>query len=274
MKARQISCVLLLAGCVSSRSPQMASATEQQDSGLPAGARERQMRFGDMDRDGDGVITRAEWRGNAQSFREHDKNQDGVLSGEEIWVQRRRGAAAATAFDRADRNRDGAVSRSEWWGDAALFDRLDRNNDGVLGPLEFQSEEASQSGSARASFVSLDRNGNGVITNSEWIGRAEDFRALDTDNDGVLTPAEYRRQGDEVIDSPAYRAGRDRGLADGRQAGREDKQVNGGKWDLDGQRELETADAGYNVGMGSRADYQAGYRAGFRGGYREGFGPR
>ena len=68
---------------------------------------------------------------------------------------------------------------------------------------------------------------------------------------------------------PAYK-----GLAEGRQAGREDKNVNGGKWDLDGQRELEQADSGYRPELGDRADYQSGYRAAFRLGYREGFGPR
>jgi len=57
-------------------------------------------------------------------------------------------------------------------------------------------------------------------------------------------------------------------------AGREDKTINGGKWDLEGQRELEQADSGYRNELGTRTDYQAGYRAGFRVGYREGFGPR
>ena len=65
----------------------------------------------------------------------------------------------------------------------------------------------------------------------------------------------------------------ERGLADGRKAGREDKQLRN-QWDLDGQRELEQADAGYQASMGDRQDYQDGYRAGFRTGYREGFGPR
>lgn len=32
----------------------------------------------------DGVITRGEWRGNDQSFRQHDKNGDGILSGVEL----------------------------------------------------------------------------------------------------------------------------------------------------------------------------------------------
>ena len=38
----------------------------------------------DMDRDRDGVVTRAEWRGSAQAFRNQDTNSDGVLSGAEV----------------------------------------------------------------------------------------------------------------------------------------------------------------------------------------------
>jgi len=71
----------------------------------------------------------------------------------------------------------------------------------------------------------------------------------------------------------AYLKGRERGLIDGREAGRQDK-TRRNRWDLDGQRELEQADAGYQASMGSRADYQAGYREAFRGAYAQGFGPR
>ena len=73
--------------------------------------------------------------------------------------------------------------------------------------------------------------------------------------------------------SAAYRAGYERGMAEGRTAGGEDRTRNQG-WDLDGQRELEQADSGYREALGARADYQAGYRAAFRIGYGEGFGPR
>ena len=38
----------------------------------------------DMDTDRDGVVTRAEWRGSDQAFRNHDTNGDGVLSGVEV----------------------------------------------------------------------------------------------------------------------------------------------------------------------------------------------
>jgi Ca2+-binding EF-hand superfamily protein len=274
MRARHIALALLAtvwAGSSTAYAAQQGRWQQQAD----YRDRDMQMRFREMDADGDGVITRAEWRGNAQSFRQQDTNHDGVLSGDEVWVSRGANTNRNAEFTRADRNNNGALERSEWRGNQQSFDQMDRNNDGVVSRREYQylDDESDVSVTDLRPFASLDRNNNGVITSGEWIGRVEDFRALDVDGDGVVTQSEYQ-QGRTLPQSPAYRAGRDRGLADGRQAGREDKTINGGKWDLDGQRELETADAGYSSGLGSRSDYQTGYRDGFRLGYREGFGPR
>jgi len=44
----------------------------------------RQQRFRGLDFDRDGVISRAEWRGNDRSFMNHDWNRDGILSGVEV----------------------------------------------------------------------------------------------------------------------------------------------------------------------------------------------
>jgi hypothetical protein len=41
-------------------------------------------RYQGLDRNRDGMVTRSEWRGNDQSFRMHDRNNDGVLSGSEM----------------------------------------------------------------------------------------------------------------------------------------------------------------------------------------------
>jgi hypothetical protein len=49
-------------------------------------SRQAQTRFQAMDENGDGVISRAEWRGSAQSFSRHDWNDDGVLSGNEVRI--------------------------------------------------------------------------------------------------------------------------------------------------------------------------------------------
>ena len=183
----------------------------------PPLAAQQSMRYRGMDLNRDGVITRAEWRGNDQSFRQHDRNGDGRLSADEV---------------RAD---DGS---------------------GIV-----------------RDFAAVDLDGNGHVTAQEWR-RA--FTELDDNRDGSLTEDELWTRGDRWRNVPvvtrAFQAGRERGVIDGRQAGREDgaRRV----WDLDGQRELEQADAGYRNELGARDQYQAGYREGFRQAYAEGFGPR
>jgi hypothetical protein len=176
------------------------------------------MRFRAMDRNGDGVITRAEWRGSDQSFRQQDRNGDGILSGDEVRV-------------------------------------------------------AEGTGTVR-DFASFDLDGNGRVTTQEWM-RA--FSQLDVNRDGSLTEDELwstsTPRATTRATTRAFQAGRDMGLSDGRQAGREDRERRGA-WDLEGQRELEQADAGYRTELGPREQYQAGYREGFRQGYAEGFGPR
>jgi Ca2+-binding EF-hand superfamily protein len=275
-----------------------------------AGAQRAQaMRFQNLDRDRDGRITRDEWNGSDRSFRVHDWNNDGVLSGEEVrpgsraddprddgWARNpgERDAGefndwTAERFDEIDANGDLRITQDEWRFDRASFRRADRNGNGVLTRREFLGEEARSDRDADdddaqpARFVDLDTNRDGRVSRSEWRGTRAAFDLLDDNRDGLLSRAEIAASGAVVAADPsvnqpvtrtrAYRAGEDRGLADGRNAGREDRR-NGAGWDLDGQRELEQADAGYDAGLGARADYQAGYRAGFRTGYREGYGTR
>ncbi len=114
----------------------------------------RTVLFHEMDDNHDGVISRHEWRGSRESFRQHDWNRNGILSGEEI----RRGSASVShtavrretaprttpsrtegdevLFARRDLNHDGRITRDEW-GDTASFSRLDKNHDNVLSPYEY-----------------------------------------------------------------------------------------------------------------------------------------
>jgi EF hand len=243
--------------------------------------------FRDLDADGNGRITAAEWPYDREDFRRADHNGDGILTQREFLGETGNdgdraagdnGNASSTADARfldLDANRDDRVSRSEWRSDGATFDRLDENRDGYLTRAEMAGPY-----SASVDFSSLDSDRNGVISRGEWLQSAASFERLDTNHDGRLTPIEYaaRRGGGTTAtnvtqQSAAYRAGYERGMTEGRTAGREDRSRNQG-WDLDGQRELEQADSGYYEALGARADYQAGYRAAFRLGYREGFGPR
>jgi hypothetical protein len=245
--------------------------------------------FRNLDADRNGRITAAEWSYDREDFRRADHNGDGVLTQREFLGEAGNDAVAGPADDQAasmddarfrdlDGNRDNRVSRSEWRGDRVGFDRLDENRDGYLTRAEMASPDA-----AADDFARLDGDRNGVISRGEWMESAASFERLDTNHDGRLTSIEYagRRAGqatgrtpaDAMPQSAAYRAGYERGMTEGRAAGREDRTRNAG-WDLDGQRELEQADSGYRDALGSRAEYQAGYRAAFRIGYGEGFGPR
>src|SRR5699024_9767803 len=119
-----------------------------------------------------------------------------------------------------------------------------------------------------ARFDRADRNRDGRLTREEWSGNDASFSRRDLDRDMVITFDEFSAL---VADQPtgttgtsesraadrAYRAGYDKGLIEGRDAGRADKGVNGGTWDLEGQRELEQADSGYRQEIGPRPDYQA-----------------
>jgi len=300
-----------------------------------------QMRFAEMDGNHDGRITRAEWRGSAQSFNVHDWNNDGVLSGDEVRVGGVRPGDARDgdfnggdreytfddwtargfssldhnrdnritrdewhfdmeSFRRADHNRDNVISRSEflnegtiaydddrgdqftfldtnndrrisraeWHGSRQAFDNLDDNRDGYLSRVEMRGADASPD-----LFSSMDVNHDGTIRIDEWHWSRQSWDARDTNRDGRLTREEFMGTAAATqLDqrSPAYRAGFDRGTTEGRQAGREDKHASWG-YDLEGQRELEQADSGYEPRLGSRAEYQAGYRDGFRRAYPEGF---
>jgi Ca2+-binding EF-hand superfamily protein len=254
-------------------------------------------RFQGMDRNGDGRISREEWRGNPRSFARHDWNNDGELSGDEV-------RAAAAQRDRADNdndrtandgfdsentdwtddhfryldtNDDNRLTQAEWRYNIETYRRIDRNRDGYVSRAEFLGIDITDDGRGER-FDDIDTNRDGRVSPGEWLWSRAAFERRDTNRDGILTRDELTRRvpggsaGTETR-SRAYQNGYAQGLTEGREAGREDKQLRN-QWDLEGQRELEQADSGYRQELGTRADYQAGYRAGFRTGYAEGFGRR
>ena len=225
---------------------QVEAAQSQARPRAETAAEREQARFRAMDVNNDRVITRREWRGNARAFARQDVNRDGLLSGSEIWIPARRGQVAGErGYSEEDQMREELLTS---------FYRADRNDDGRLGRDEWWSDAAT--------FSRVDRNRDGWLTTAEYLG-----------TDVTLAPPVGTTGDDAQRETRAYKAGHERGLVEGRQAGKEDKQ-GPNKWDLEGQRELQQADSGYTTELGQRDDYQAGYRSGFRLGYRQGFGPR
>jgi hypothetical protein len=105
------------------------------------------MRFRGMDRNNDGVVTKQEWRGSDESFRVHDWNSDGILSGDEVregfWSTGEESAGTDPAaserddrFEYLDANSNGTIERSEWHASDDAWQWLDRNNDNVLSRAE------------------------------------------------------------------------------------------------------------------------------------------
>lgn len=232
---------LIVAAALLTFHPGSADA-EQPKTHAQIEAEREQSWFLSMDKDADGVITRQEWRGNARMFGRHDLNRDGVLSGTELWINGRR--PEQRPYTEEDQRRDELLE---------TFYRADLNDDGRIGRREWWAD--------RQTFSRVDRNRDGYVSEEEYLGDENARQA-------VTQPTE-----DSRVTTPAYKTGYERGLEEGRQAGKEDKERRN-QWDLEGQRELEQADSGYNAQLGLRENYQAGYRAGFRLGYKQGFGPR
>jgi Ca2+-binding EF-hand superfamily protein len=166
-----------------------------------------------MDTNGDGMISRSEWRGSDQSFQRHDWNGDRVLSGNEVRVGAARDLGeegddydqarpefrnwTERGFANLDRNRDGRIGRGEWFYDREGFIRADRDGDNALTREEFLSGDVDVDREDR--FEYLDSNRNGRIERTEWHASRDAFTWLDRNRDGVLS-----RQ--EVVGDDAQRA--------------------------------------------------------------------
>lgn len=185
----------------------------------PAQARQRpaRMRFEVMDRNGDGEITRDEWRGSARSFVVHDWNGDGRLSGEEVRIGGRRqddfeqadhapsqaeryASWTERGFANLDHNRDRRITSDEWHYDRETFLRADRNRDGALDAGEFLGADVDDDRGDR--FDDLDADGNGRVDRREWHASDDAFDWLDRNRDGVLSRTEVvgETQADTAFD--------------------------------------------------------------------------
>lgn len=106
------------------------------------GQRDPAARLAQADANGDGIVTRAEFKASrAARFDEMDRNGDGFISrddfGRLLKVRPQAGQRLDEMLAEADANHDGRISRAEL--DQApmpLFDRADSNHDGKVDAQE------------------------------------------------------------------------------------------------------------------------------------------
>jgi hypothetical protein len=249
------------------------------------------MRFQGMDLNGDGVITRAEWRGNDNSFRNQDWNGDGILSGDEVRTGSRRRAdrgedlnhdgqvdnvdnQIAQRFRGYDMNGDRRVARREWPGDARLFARLDTTRDGFLSIEEYTQGGGfalDSQGGASNRFSNIDADNDGWVTRDEWHMGNADFRRLDVNRDNRISRFEFDRSVTAPDAAPNYDrfasvdANRDGWLVRSEWRGNEAVFTR-----LDTNRDNRLSRNEYNADVTNEESRSAAWRAGYDRGTQEG----
>ena len=158
------------------------------------------IRFAQMDRNNDGVISRQEWNGSDRSFEVHDWNGDGRLSGNEVRSGAQRDTDFAdhnpnsfernvswtrSSFTSLDHNRDNRLSVNEWHFDLETFRRVDSDRNDSISLQEFLGQGVDDL--RGDNFDDIDNDNNGRIEREEWYGGANEFRRLDRNNDGILS---------------------------------------------------------------------------------------
>lgn len=219
--------------------------------------------FDALDRNEDGRLSPREWRDTYGGFDVVDRDHDGFVSRHEFIVNT--DALRAATHSAQSRGSERAQARAQTDRDVSRAYEVGRQRG--LDEGRRAGQEDRRRGWDLDGQQELEQADSGY---RQELGAFEEYQA--GYREGFITAYRDGFGPNAPRHGAAYREGQARGIADGREAGREDAQRS--HWDLEGQHELLLADAGYRPELGSRTDFEDGYRAGFRQGYGDGFGRR
>ncbi len=149
------------------------------------------------DKDGDGLVTRSEFRGPEALFEALDRDADGTLAGRELVsldapLEEREDPALQAfrrrldkQFAKRDADEDGRLLPGELEGKFP-FEAYDGNVDGALSLAEFAASLLDTPVAGVVYRERVDADGDGRIARREWTGSEEAFAALDQDDDRSL----------------------------------------------------------------------------------------
>ena len=143
----------------------------------------------DLDKDGDGALNKEEMKEFRRPPPNADGNGDGSVTREELLAAYSPKESESSEPSRAERSDSTKKSKSERESSSRPRTKPGRSSD---------SSRPSRSKLARI-FGSIDENGDGLLQMHEFtddwtMEKINEFKAIDLNNDGILTPDEYRNR--------------------------------------------------------------------------------
>lgn len=158
-----------------------------------------------FDSNNDDVVTMEEFRlAAAERFGKMDADGSGAVSKDEFrsYITEKRQKRNGMKFSKIDVDGNGTVSQAEYLDykrqkAESRFARMDKNNDGMLSADEFKSKRRhgkwSRGCGKGGIFAKLDKNADGEITRDESLTAwSQWFAKIDSNGDEVVTADEVR----------------------------------------------------------------------------------
>ncbi len=138
-----------------------------------------------MDKDGDGKVTKAEAGERWERLGKLDKNGDGAVSQDEL-------PDRGKMFEQADKDGDGKISQAEAGERWKFIGKMDKDGDGAVSKEELAAGRPPRPGGGGGDmFARADKDGNGQLTEAEVPAEAwARLSKADANGDGAVTKEE------------------------------------------------------------------------------------